>query len=101
MIFLSPSCTFVAVILSSLLMSKNRERIDMERKSYINPVNDNDLKNIIPELIYKISQKQKIISKLSSEIEEDKKQIMLGLYNAKQIGYTDKEIRERIGIIII
>lgn len=73
----------------------------MERKSYINPVNDNDLSNIIPGLIYKISQKQKLISKLSSEIEEDKKQIVLGLSNAKQIGYTDKEIRERIGIIII
>lgn len=73
----------------------------MEIKSYINPVNDNDLSNIIPELIYKISQQQKLINKLSSEIEEDTKQIMLGLSNAKQIGYTDKEIRDRIGTIII
>lgn len=73
----------------------------MERKSYINPVNDNDLSNIIPELIYKISQRRKLISKLSSEIEEDKKQIMLCLSNARQIGYTDKEIRDTIGTIII
>ena len=74
--------------------------IDMERKSYINPVNDNDLSIIIPELICKISQKQKLVNKLSSEIEDDKKQIILSLSNAKQIGYTGNLCMEECNLIL-
>jgi hypothetical protein len=71
------------------------------KSAYINPVNDNDLMNKVPELVFKIHENQKKINLLMEESKECYSQIALSVSNAKQIGYSDEEIKERIGIIYL
>ena len=68
---------------------------------YINPVNDNDLMNEVPKLYFKIHENQKKIKKLVEESKECLSQIELSISNAKQIGYSDEEIKDRIGTIYL
>jgi hypothetical protein len=69
--------------------------------AYINPVNDNDLMNEVPKLYFKIHENQKKIKKLVEESKECLFQIELSISNAKQIGYSDEEIKGRIGTIYL
>ena len=71
------------------------------KPAHINPVNDNDLMNEVPKLYSKIHENQKKIKKLIDESKECLSQIELSISNAKQIGYSDKEIKERIGTIYL
>lgn len=71
------------------------------KPAHINPVNDNDLMNEVPRLYSKIHENEKKIKKLMEESEECLSQIALSISNAKQIGYSNEEIKERIGIIYI
>ena len=71
------------------------------KSAHINPVNDNDLMNEVPKLCSKIHENQKRIKKLMEESKECSSQIVLSISNAKQIGYSDDEIKERIGTIYL
>ncbi len=71
------------------------------KPTHINPVNDNDLMNEVPKLYSKMHENEKKIKKLMEESKECLSQIALSISNAKQIGYSDEEIKERIGTIYI